>query len=102
MACYTTIQEGNPLKTLEQAKSTLIEALDYMRHSVERAKETGQPHLAIVSKYSDGSGKIIAKFQCEEFFNDLALVLGVGELTEEARLNASAVEFLHVHGIKNK
>lgn len=84
----------------EKAKATLVDALDYLRHSVVLAEKTGTPKLAVLSCNPDGSGKVIAKFDCAEFFADLATVLGVGEQTQEGKLKAQAVAFLHTNNIR--
>lgn len=89
-------------KSIDESRKTLIEAMIYFRHSVEKARATGAPQLAILSNYSDGGGKIIARFDCEEFFEDLAQVLGCGEFTERGRATANAVEFIQVNRLTIK
>jgi hypothetical protein len=41
------------------------------------------------------------QFECEEFFEDLALVLDAPPQTEENNAEAEALAFLQKHGIKN-
>jgi hypothetical protein len=75
-------------KTIEQIKADLAIAIPHFRYSVEKAKKEGTPHLAIFSKTPEGGGRIIIEFDCEEFFNDLATLVGIGPQTTEDNLTA--------------
>lgn len=88
-------------KTIEEATEALKNALPYLRYAVEQAREDGGiAKLAVASENPDGSGKLIAKFECDEFFEDIATVIGLGPQTEEQTNDAKAVELLQRIGVK--
>lgn len=90
------------MKTVEEAKETLVKALPYFRSAVADARASdheGTVKLAIVHKYADGSGKVGMTFDCDEFFDDLALVLGVGPQTPEDDVKAEAAKFGQKFGL---
>lgn len=87
-------------KTVEQARDSLTRALPYFRHAVEEARKKGIVKLGILSENRDGSGKLEMKFECDEFFEDLALVLGAPAQSEEDTINAKALSFMQQHGLK--
>jgi hypothetical protein len=90
-------------KTVEEAKETLVSALPYFRKAVADARTSdseGTVKMAIVHKYADGTGKVGMTFDCDEFFDDLALVLGAGPQTEEDDLKAEARKFVQKFGLK--
>lgn len=76
--------------TQEEAKEKILLALPYMRHAVEKAAAEGSVEVGILATQPSGAGRIVARFQAAEFFEDLATALGVGELTEAERLDAKA------------
>ena len=90
----------NTEKTVEQARDSLTRALPYFRHAVEEARKKGIVKLGILSENPDGSGKLEMKFDCDEFFEDLALVLGAPPQTEEDSINAKAMAFMQQHGLR--
>ena len=88
------------MKTIEEAKLQLTAALPLFRTAANKAKANGTAMLGILSVNPDGSGNVMARFECEEFFEDLALILGVGEITEEQKGEVEAFEFLSKNDIK--
>lgn len=62
----------------EDAEQRLRAALPQFRIALEMAKlQGGTVGLAIVSIAEDGSGKLIAKFEGDQFFSDIAEMCGV-------------------------
>lgn len=86
-------------KTKEQAIEKLRGALPYFRKAVVDAKKQGNVQLGVMATNPDGSGQVLMRFDSEDFFDDLALVLGVGPQTEEDDTKASALAFLQNHNI---
>lgn len=84
---------------MEQAKERMLAALPYLRHAVRQAKKTGKVQFGILSTSEEGSGRIIAKFDADEFFDDLEVILGAPPQSTEDQLKAEALEFAQIHGI---
>jgi hypothetical protein len=81
------------MKTVEEARATLQSALKHFRFAVADAAKEGTPLLAVVAEHHDGGGKLVMKFNCGEFFEDLALVIGASDDTDEEKLEANAAAF---------
>ena len=81
------------------AKINLLGALPYFRHAVSEAKKLGPVQLGIIAVLPDGTKKLEISFDCEEFFKDLAIVLGAGPQTEEETVKADALKFVQIHNI---
>ncbi len=79
-----------PSVTLEEAKEKIKQVLPYLRVAVEDAAKKGRPQLGVLAVNDDGSGTVVCQLEAPEFFEDLALVIGVGPLTKEQRLEAGA------------
>ena len=86
-------------KTKEQAIEKLRDALPYFRKAVADAKKQGNVQLGVMATNPDGSGQVLMRFDSEDFFEDLALVLDLGPQTEEDDRKASALAFLQNHNI---
>jgi len=84
----------------DRAIDKMLIALPYMRHAVKDAAGTGKVHIGILSVKEDGSGRVVAKFEAPEFFEDLALILDAPKQTEEDDLRASAVALLDNFGLR--
>ena len=81
-------------KTKEQAIETLRAALPYFRKAVADAKKQGIVQLGVMATNPDGSGQVVMRFDSEDFFEDLALVLDAGPQTDEDNKKAGALAFL--------
>lgn len=90
--------------TTEEQKAEAIKnmsiALPYIRKAVKDAAAEGAVKLGVLATQPDGSGCIVVTFDCEDFFKDLELILGIGPQTEEQDQAADARAFLQKHGIK--
>jgi hypothetical protein len=84
---------------VSEAKERLVSAMPYFRNAANKAKMEGEFRLAVVSTNNDGSGRVLMQFAPGDFFEDLALVLGVPAQSAEADLKADALAFLHRHGL---
>lgn len=80
-------------KTIERIKADLGIAIPHFRYMLQKAKAQGNPEMLMVAVTADGDKKVVGSFQCEEFFDDLATLIGVGPQTAEDNLNSSAAEF---------
>jgi hypothetical protein len=87
-------------KTPEEAKAALLRAIPYFRHAIEEARKLGDVKMGILADKPDGSGELTMRFECEEFFADIALVIGAPEHTEQDESKAKALAFLQKHGLK--
>lgn len=81
-----------------EAIDRLLSALPHILVASQMAKDAvpeGTVCLAIVAKKPDGSGQLTASFECEEFFKDILMVLGLGTpeqfLVDQALLEVSEV-----------
>lgn len=79
---------------IEALKEKMLAGLPYLRIAAMKAKVNGTVMLGILSVNPDGSGQITARFEAQEFFEDLAAILGAGPITEEQHFDANALEFL--------
>jgi hypothetical protein len=84
----------------EEAKNRLLIALPYMRKAVEDAKKKGSVQIGILSIKPDGSGNIEMRFDADDFFNDIGIIIDCPEQTKKDDIRADAVKFLNKHGIK--
>lgn len=84
----------------EAAIDKMKKAVPFMRHAAKLAAEGGAVHIGILCVRPDGSGSVIAKFEGPEFFDDLALIVGAPEQTEEDEMAASAQELLDKLGAR--
>ena len=89
-------------KTMDQARADLMAALPHFRYAVAEAQKNGQVMLGILCERSDGSRKLEMSFDCAEFFDDLALVLGAAPQSAQDDLQASATQFAHQHNIRSQ
>jgi hypothetical protein len=96
------LSESSMRKTVEQAKQDLLAALPHFRYSTAEAKKNGAVKLGILCEYQDGTKKLEVSFACDEFFEDLALVLGAPAQSQEDNLKASARQFVQQHGIQSE
>jgi hypothetical protein len=83
-----------------EARNRLLQAIPYLRFAVEEAKKDGAVYFGILAIQADGSGNIKAKFEAEDFFKDLDIILDAPAQTEDDILNAQATTFLHRLGLK--
>lgn len=81
-----------------EAIDRLLSALPHILVATQMAQDAvpdGKVCLAIVAKKPDGSGQLTASFECEEFFKDILMVLGLGTpeqfLEDQALLEVSEV-----------
>ena len=80
-------------------KSKLLEFIPPLRHAFADAKREGEPQLAVVASKPDGSGRVIARFNGDEFLTDLCGLLGVPTAnSEEEELNAAADMIVSMFG----
>lgn len=89
----------------EIIKDKLRQALPHFRHAIKTASEevgdSGTVMFGILTKKHDGSGRIIADFRANEFFDDIAELLDLPiENSEEEDLDAQAVEMLYKAGLR--
>jgi hypothetical protein len=64
----------NNKNRIDQARINLLAAIPHFKNSVDQAKQSGDVQLGVLSYNEDHSGKIIMSFDCEEFFEDLAVL----------------------------
>ena len=86
-------------KQIELAKERMRTAIPYFRGAIADAKKNGVVKLGILAENPDGSGKLEMKFECEDFFSDLALVAEAKPQTKEDDAAVSARKFLSLHGL---
>lgn len=64
----------------EAARKKLTEVVPHLALAIEMVRmaesKEAQVHLAVLVKNPDGSGRVGASFEAEEFLDDLARVLG--------------------------
>lgn len=83
------------MKTVEEAKNNLMKALPILRVSMEEASKNGcTAGIGIISYIKNGGGNVIVRFEAPEFMEDLAIVLGVGPMTDDERKVALADKIL--------
>ena len=87
--------------TIEEVNVKLLRAIPHFRYAIEEAKKKGAVKLGILSQFADGGGKIEMIFECDEFFNDLAILVGAPPQTTEDNIAASALAFRQKWGIKS-
>lgn len=86
-------------KSIEEARDSLLVAIPYFRHAIEEAKKKGVVKMGILMENPDGSGKIEMKFECDEFFQDIAILIGAPPQTSQDTANAKALAFKQQHGL---
>lgn len=86
-------------RTIEEAKKSLQIVLPYFRKAVADANKNGVVKLGILCEHPDGTGNVEMRFDCAEFFADLALVLDVPPQSADDDMNATALQFLQSHGL---
>jgi hypothetical protein len=84
----------------EKARARLLEALPYFRHAANNAKEGGKIQLGILSVKDGKSGQIVARFDADDFFDDLALILDAPPQTKNDDMRAAAEALLQSFGLK--
>lgn len=82
------------MKTADEAKTDLLVVIKHIKYAAEEAKKTGVAKLGILSVGESGAGKVICSFSCDEFIDDLLLVLGDPPITPVDRLECAAKRFL--------
>lgn len=87
-------------KTIEQIKQDLLIALPHFRYAVDQAKKEGTVKLGILTNRPDGTGRVVTSFECDEFFDDIATLIGAPPQTAKDNLTASAHEFVSKHGLR--
>lgn len=87
-------------RTVDEAREALLAVLPYMRYAITMANSEGTAKLGILCEFPDGGGKVEARFEAD-FLEDLALVIGAPDQTEEDELKASARRFLDKFGVGN-
>jgi len=73
-------------------------AIGYMRHAAKDAAKDGAVEIGILSVKESGAGRVVARFEAPEFFEDLALIIGAPEQTKEDDLKAEAAQLLDGFG----
>jgi hypothetical protein len=74
----------------EEARERLIDAIPHIAIAMQMAKievPDGVVQLAVVSKRANGSGRVTATFEGEEFLKDIIAALGfkdMGELVSDS------------------
>jgi hypothetical protein len=90
---------------LEEVKNKFRQALPYFRLAMEEAKEKagegGKVGFGVIAVPKVGDGRITAQFDGAEFFEDLALLIGVGPSTEDEVLDAKAKRIVDMFGAGN-
>lgn len=85
-----------------QDLGTLIEKMrDMVRHirfSIDKARETGEPKGAILADAGD-RGRIISRFDIEQFLNDLETLFDVSPTTLAELTKIRAMAFNHEHAL---
>lgn len=69
----------------DEAKKRLMGALPHISLAMEMARmqePEGKVSLAVIVKKSDGSGRMTASFEGEEFIKDIITLLGFKDLNE--------------------
>jgi len=84
----------------EEARRKMLEALPHFRHAVRQAAAEGKVMIGVLSVKDDGSGRVSARFDAPEFFEDLAALLDAPPETEDDRMQASAEELLQKMGLR--
>jgi len=84
----------------QEAMARLLAGMPYFRNAVDTASKNGTVKLAILSEMPDGSGKIECKFECADFFADIATIIDAPAQTKQDDMTAAATRFLQKHGIK--
>jgi hypothetical protein len=78
-------------KTPDQIKEDLRSFIGFVTMSLQMSNiempEADKIQFAILAKKEDGSGKVVASFDCEEFLQDLEALIGnpQKELIEEVK-----------------
>ena len=67
----------------KKAREKILLALPHFRYAVKEASEKGIMKLGILSYKDDGSGRVVASFEAQEFFDDLATALGAPPRSED-------------------
>lgn len=79
---------------METIKQKFREAMPHFRLGLKDAKAEAGPGgtagLAVVAIPKAGNGRILATFEADEFFEDIAYLCGIGPDTEEDELEAQA------------
>jgi hypothetical protein len=73
-------------------------AIGYMRHAAKDAAKDGVVEIGILSVKESGAGRVVARFEAPEFFDDLALIIGAPEQTAEDDMKAEAAALLDGFG----
>jgi hypothetical protein len=81
------------------ARERLLSAMPYFRNAIQKAKKDGVMKLGILQYNEDGSGKIEAAFEFEDFFADIEAIIDAPPSTEEDLLKAQAALFCQTHGL---
>lgn len=89
---------------MSKTKDAIIEdlraALPFFRLAISTAKESGKAvKMGILAVNPDGSGDIEAMFDCDEFFDDLAVLVDLPAETEEDVMQYAAARFMAKHGL---
>lgn len=93
---------GNLRQKHQDALERMKLAVPHFRAAVARAateEPNARPKLGILASQPDGSGRVICSFECDEFFEDLALLVDAPELTDDDILRSKALAFLGRFGI---
>ena len=88
------------MRTIEEAKRDLLLVIQHLRFAVEEAQKIGTPRLGILSVKEDGSGRIECKLDCA-FIEDVALLIGAPELSEEDRTACRAKGLMDKLGLRS-
>lgn len=64
------------MKSTDEAKANLLAVIKHLKYAVDEAKKMGAVKLGILSQGEAGAGKVMCSFACDEFLDDLLLVLG--------------------------
>jgi hypothetical protein len=82
------------MATKEEIREKFLTALPHFRFAMKEASRKGKAKIGVLSITEDGGGKVIASFEAEEFFDDLAILLDAPPQTKEDDLEAAAVKLV--------
>lgn len=83
------------------ARDRIVSILPFLRVATETATaDGGSASLGVLSERPDGSGKVVTRFDADDFFRDLREALDAPEETEEQLLDARAVLLLDTFGLR--
>lgn len=79
-ACYLG---GMDIDKIKEASARLSLALPHIRAAADKARDESAVGLAVIMEKPDGSGRLTARFEADEFFADLVTLAAVPDLLAE-------------------